>query len=102
MICRSGEHIMKCRVLVIEDDVASHRALARMLSRIGYDVSAVSTVRDALARLNASVVKPRLMPQCVVLDLMLPDGDGTQVLERVRAQGLPVKVAVMTAATDPE
>jgi DNA-binding response OmpR family regulator len=92
---------MKCRVLVIEDDVASHRALARMLSRIGYEVSAVTTVRDALARLDTSTATPRTMPQCIILDLMLPDGSGMRVLEYVRSQKLVVKVAVMTGATDP-
>src|SRR5687768_11778895 len=89
---------MKCRVLVIEGDVVSHRALARMLSRIGYDVTAVSSVREALAQLLTNAP----MPQCIILDLMLPDGSGVEVLDHVRARKLPIKVAIATGTTDPQ
>lgn len=38
----------------------------------------------------------------VVLDLMLPDGNGIELLKLIRALKLPVRVAVTTATYDPE
>ena len=37
-------------------------------------------------------------PSHVLLDLMLPDGNGAELLELVRRENLPVRVAVVTAA----
>ena len=42
------------------------------------------------------------LPHWVVLDLMLPDGDGVAVLQEIREKKLPVKVAVVTGSSDPE
>jgi DNA-binding NarL/FixJ family response regulator len=37
----------------------------------------------------------------LILDLRLPDGDGKAVLEKVRADNLPTRVAVCTGVCDP-
>src|SRR4051812_30721055 len=92
-----GMNPMKSRVLVVEDDVVSHRALAILLGRIGYDVTGVVSVRAALLKLSGSP-----LPQFIILDLMLPDASGVEVLAEVRRRKLPVKVAVITAAIDPK
>ena len=59
------------------------------MKRLGLNVCAVGTVAEAQAKLAGQDV--------VFLDLMLPDGEGAEVLNRVRKENLPVKVAVMTA-----
>lgn len=41
-------------------------------------------------------------PDVVVLDLMLPDGDGIEVLNRVRGGNLPVRIVVTTGSDDPD
>lgn len=75
-------------VLVIEDDPRVRSALARSLGERGY---AVSTAAAGMAGLNQAVQE---RPDIVILDLGLPDVDGTEVLRMLRAVSrIPVIVA---------
>jgi two-component system, OmpR family, response regulator len=78
---------------LVEDDPATSRALKGILDRRVWDVLNVSTIADALRLLDWN-------PDCVVLDLMLPDGDGTVILAKIRAERLPIRVAVTTGSND--
>jgi len=82
------------KVLLVEDDPSSRNALAQLLKHYGIDSVSAGTAREAIALLERN-------PTCLVLDLMLPDADGTTVLEAVRRLGLKVHVAVTTGASDP-
>jgi CheY-like chemotaxis protein len=82
------------RLLLVEDHPAGADALRRLLSRAGMDVVCATTVREARTMLHPA-------PDWIVLDLMLPDGCGLEVLEEVRAAGLPSRVAVVTATVEP-
>ena len=42
----------------------------------------------------------RQQPSTILLDLMLPDGSGAEVLRRVRERSLPVRVAVTTGTSE--
>jgi two-component system, OmpR family, KDP operon response regulator KdpE len=75
------------RVLVVEDEPALLRALRINLRARGYDVAVASAGRQALAEARQ---RP---PDVVVLDLGLPDLDGTEVIRDLRAwSGVPVIV----------
>jgi len=67
------------RVLVVEDEPALLRALRINLRARGYDVATASAGRQALAEARQ---RP---PDVVVLDLGLPDLDGTEVIRALRA-----------------
>lgn len=82
------------RVMIVEDDRPTRAAMRRILAFAGHDVRAVETMADGLAGLSWP-------PDCVILDLMLPDGSGLAVLRRVRDEGLPTRVALCTAADNP-
>lgn len=82
-------------VLVIEDDKTSATALRIILTRRGCDVTVASSVAEAIEQLE----KP---PCTVLLDLMLPDGDGLLILERLRQMKSPTKVVVTTSVSDPD
>ena len=63
--------------------------------RAGHTCLAASSRAEALALL---VSHP---PDAIVLDLMLPDGGGWELLRVVRTHNFRARVAVVTAATDP-
>jgi two-component system KDP operon response regulator KdpE len=77
-------------VLLVDDDTAIQRALAPLLRARGYDVRVAGTGTDAL-RLFADQE-----PDLVVLDLGLPDLEGTEVCRRVRT-GSKVPIVVLSA-----
>ncbi len=85
---------VKMHTLIVEDDAMSRHALHTLLRRSGYDIDCAATMSEAEAKLDQR-------PRCLILDLNLPDGDGTALLKRIRAANLPIKVAVTTATTDP-
>lgn len=65
-------------LLVVDDEAGVCSVLSEVLSDEGFKVTVVHNGVDAIARMYAS--KPRL----VLLDLMLPQMDGLEVLEQMR------------------
>src|SRR4029079_190332 len=82
------------RALIVEDDPASASAMVGILKRYGLTVVTATTVQGALAALNHEF-------DYVILDLMLPDGDGAEVLRRMRDGNSSAWVCVITAPSDP-
>jgi len=75
------------RVLVVDDEPQIVRGLKIILRNAGYAVEAAETKADALAALAA---RP---PDALVLDLVLPDGEGVEVCQEVRRWSrLPIVV----------
>jgi DNA-binding response OmpR family regulator len=81
-------------ILVVEDDDAVGVQLVRGLVRAGHAATRVATGTAALA-----VVHGPTPPDVVLLDLGLPDLDGTEVCRRIRALG-DIPVIVVTARGD--
>ena len=85
------------RLLVVEDEADLVSALRVGLDRAGYAVDTALTVAAAEAKLS---VEPY---DLVVLDLMLPDGDGFELCRRLRSGELPgpsareARILVLTA-----
>jgi DNA-binding response OmpR family regulator len=79
-------------VLVVDDDIISRNALQSLLKAAGHQVSTAGTIAEALVGLDPAI-------DTVVLDLMLPDGDGTEVLRRIRAAGSKTRVCVTTGVS---
>jgi two-component system, OmpR family, KDP operon response regulator KdpE len=67
------------RVLIVEDEPALLRALRINLRARGYDVATAATGREALTAAR------RRPPDVVLLDLGLPDVDGSEVIRELRA-----------------
>jgi two-component system KDP operon response regulator KdpE len=66
------------RILLVDDEVAIQRAVAPLLRSRGYQVEVVGTGREAV-----DIVVDR-SPDLIVLDLGLPDLEGTEVCRRIR------------------
>ena len=87
---------MEChRVLIIEDDATTRGALFSLFVHEGWDVVVTRTISGGLAHLAPP-------PDCVILDLMLPDGDGEAILREIRTRDLPTCVVICTGAEEPE
>lgn len=68
----------RAKVLVVEDEPAIADVVSRYLQRAGYETAIAGTGQEALGRAEAA------RPDVVVLDLMLPDIDGLEVMRRLR------------------
>ncbi len=78
---------MSLRVLVVEDDQEIRTLLQSSLGVEGFSVQTAVSVSEAAAMLRVS------LPDLVLLDLGLPDGDGADLVREVRREhGLPVLV----------
>ena len=69
----------KSRILVVDDEQQILRALRTSLRAAGYEVETADTAESALA---AAAMRP---PEAVILDLLLPDGTGTDVTRELRS-----------------
>jgi len=81
------------RVLVVDDEPQILRALTASLRGAGYDVDTAETAESAL---TAAAVAP---PDAVILDLVLPDGRGTDVARELRSWS-SVPIIVLSAVGD--
>jgi two-component system OmpR family response regulator len=79
------------RVLVVDDEPSLTELLSMALRYEGWDVQ---TSGDGLAAVRTART---YRPDAVVLDVMLPDLDGLEVLRRLRADGSDVPVLFLTA-----
>src|SRR5215217_347642 len=77
-------------VLVVDDDSATRELVSRNLRRAGFSTAEARNGEDALLKARVSP------PSLVVLDLMMPNLDGFEVLRRLRAEKLQVPVVVLT------
>jgi DNA-binding NtrC family response regulator len=84
---KAGNH----RVLIIDDERPVLVTLEALLKRHGYHVDTAPTASQGLKFLKA---KP---PTLVLLDLQLPDADGLETLDRIKAEVPQTQVIILTA-----
>ncbi len=81
------------RILLVEDDTATRDAVARNLEAHGFRVAQSGDVADALRRWDAE------RPDLILLDLGLPDLDGSAVVRHVRRDAT-TPILILSARTD--
>jgi two-component system, OmpR family, response regulator len=86
-----GQTAVVDTLLVVEDDSALRALLGDGLRRSGFDVMAIDRGTDAVD------LALRHRPDLIVLDVMLPDIDGFEVVKRLREDGQRVPVVFLTA-----
>jgi len=79
------------RILVVDDEPNIAELLSAALRFEGYDVGVAETGGQAMEMARS------FRPNLVMLDIMLPDLDGTEVCRRLRQQGDQVPVVFLTA-----
>ncbi len=79
------------RILVVDDSAYQRLKAHRILEEAGHVTLEAVNGRDGLERIADDG------PDCVVLDLLMPELDGIEVLREVRDQGIATPVVVLTA-----
>jgi DNA-binding response OmpR family regulator len=82
-------------VLIVEDEPAIAESVAYALRRDGFETETVHGVQDAELRVNDETPFDLL-----VLDLMLPDGSGFDLLHRLRHRGSQLPIIVLSSRDD--
>src|SRR5213593_1069184 len=83
------------RILVVDDDAVVRRMLSDTLGRAGYAVAPASCTTEALR------VAADQEPALAIVDLVLPDGDGIELLGRLRAASPTLPALVVSAYVEP-
>jgi two-component system OmpR family response regulator len=83
--------VPEARVLVVDDEDSITDLVATALRYVGFEVAVAANGRQALDQ--AATFRPEL----VVLDVMLPDLDGFEIVRRLRADGLRMPIVFLTA-----
>jgi DNA-binding response OmpR family regulator len=81
--------MQKIRVLVIDDNKAHAEGLAELLELSGFDCTSTGTGLDGLE------LAAQLSVDAVLLDMDLPDIEGSEVCRRLRANPVTTNVAVI-------
>lgn len=79
------------RILVVEDSEFTRRMILRFITAGGYEVIEACDGREGIRK--AQTCKP----DCVLLDLLMPDVDGFAVLEAIKKKGLNIPAIVLSA-----
>ena len=79
------------RILVVDDEPNIAELLSAALSFEGYQVGVAATGAEAIEQVRS------FRPNLVMLDVMLPDLDGTEVCRRLRNQGEQMPIVFLTA-----
>ena len=82
---------VRTKILVIDDDPALRQLLADYLNKYGFDTLLAPDARNLAALIE------RFAPELLVLDRMMPGGDGAEALRALRAQGEDIPVILLTA-----
>jgi len=80
LLCKSGANAAMSRVLIVDDDPAIREVVRIALSRDGFETIEAADGAAALAQFAAGA------PDLIVLDVMLPEMDGTDVCRALRRQ----------------
>ena len=83
-----------CRLLVVDDEPLVRSHVRRLLERHGYAVEGVASGNAGIEAIQHAE------PDMVLLDMMMPDLDGVEVVRRLRASGVNVPVVLCSGNLD--
>src|SRR5947207_2425126 len=79
--------------LIVDDDESCRALLDKFLRVRGHVPACAASIAEARPMIGADCKR-------VILDLNLPDGQGTELLRHIRDENLPIKVAITTGVSD--
>jgi DNA-binding response OmpR family regulator len=84
---------MRYRALIVEDDPAIRKLVEKLLARKGIDIDTAHDGRQAITKLQNGTYS------VLILDLMIPEVNGFEVIEFVRKNKINVPIAVVSAVS---
>lgn len=82
------------RLLLAEDEEALSRAVCAVLKKNNYEVDPVFNGKDALDYIKTGAYDG------AILDIMMPEMDGTSVLKEIRDEGISIPIIMLTAKSE--
>ncbi len=82
------------KLLIIEDESSLNKSMVDYLSKQQYLCEAVNNYQDALEKIECYEY------DCIVLDIMLPDGNGLQLLQHLKANNKQEGVIIISARNE--
>ena len=79
------------KILIVDDSLYQRRSIRKILSRKPYDIQEATNGREGLEMLKS------YQPDCVILDILMPDMDGLAFLTIAQQQGETTPIVVLTA-----
>ncbi len=83
-------------VLIIDDDVQLCRAVALVVEHMGHAATCAFTLADGLKQVEDKYF------ETVILDIMLPDGNGLEAIARIKGSRAAPEVIILSGAGDPD
>jgi two-component system response regulator MprA len=87
------ETMLAATVLILEDEPQLRDVLVRSLRAEGFDAGGVPTAHELIERVSSG----QEIPDLLVIDIGLPDADGRDVCQALRARGVETPVLFLTA-----
>jgi CheY-like chemotaxis protein len=79
------------RVLITDDSLLQRKTLSAIVQDEGYEIDTASNGREALDKIKNK------LPDCLLLDMLMPEIDGIQVLETLQSHDIKLPIIVLTA-----
>lgn len=94
--------MVKKTILLIEDDLPTIDVYQTVLSRAGFNVKTIKWGEEAIEEVKKMKISKAKKPDLILLDLILPDVNGIQVLEEIRKykETEDIPVFILTNYTD--
>ncbi|MCK9385624.1 MAG: response regulator [Nevskia sp.] len=86
----NGERRAQPRICIVDDDEAVGQALRLLVRSFGWQAESFPSALAFLAALQAP-------PDCLLLDLNMPEMNGAELLESLAARGVPIRTIMITA-----
>jgi len=84
----------KTRILIVDDDEGTRRSLSLILAKKGYEIETAMTGEEALKKTEEKSAN------LVLLDILLPDWEGIDLLDRLRERRSELEVIIITGHSD--
>jgi CheY-like chemotaxis protein len=88
--------VAKRKILVVDDEVDFVELMKLRLEANGYEVITANNGKDALDKVKKD------KPSAVILDIMMPEIDGLEVLKKIRSEDTRIPVFITTAFSNEE